>query len=101
MLPAIATGLSVVLGLSGQGAEALALLERTLGQPPPISLLENHGPESPRLDEVYLLAGRLEDAAHYAERALAFARAHHERGREAWSLRLLGEIVVRRAPPRL
>jgi len=98
MLPAIAPGLSVVLGLSGQGAEALALLERALGQPPPLSLLENRSPEMARLGEVYLRAGRLEEAAYYTERTLAFAHAHHDRGREAWSLQLLGAIVIRRDP---
>ena len=98
MLPAMAPGLSAVLGLSGQGTEALALLERALGQPPPLSLLENRSPEMARLGEVYLHAGRLEEAAYYTERTCAFAHAHHDRGREAWSLQLLGAIVIRRDP---
>ena len=33
-----------------------------------------------------------------AEHALAFARAHQERGSEAYALRLLGEIAARRDP---
>ena len=53
-------------------------------------------PEVPRIGEVYLRAGRVEEALHYTEQILSFARAHRERGREAWSLRLLGEIVARR-----
>ena len=43
------------------------------------------------LSEAYLLAGRLEEAHALAERALAFSRAHQERGHEAYALRLLGD----------
>jgi tetratricopeptide (TPR) repeat protein len=35
----------------------------------------------------------LEDASQFAERALTHARDHHERGNEAWALRLLGDIA--------
>jgi hypothetical protein len=34
-----------------------------------------------------------------AERALEFSHAHQERGQQAYALRLLGEIAVRRGPP--
>ena len=51
------------------------------------------------LGEAYLLAGRLEEAQALAERALALARAHQERGHQAYALRLLGEIAARREPP--
>ena len=40
----------------------------------------------------------LEDAHGLAEAALAHAREHEERGRQAWALRLLGEITARRTP---
>ena len=42
--------------------------------------------------ETYLLAGRAEEAADLAARALRDSREHNERGSEVWSLRLLGEI---------
>ena len=45
-----------------------------------------------------MLAGRLEEAQALAERALALARAHQERGHQAYALRLLGEIAARREP---
>ena len=51
------------------------------------------------LGEAYLLAGRLEDAASFAERALTLARERGERGHEAWALRLLGEIAATSDPP--
>ena len=51
------------------------------------------------VSEAYLLAGRMQKAAQLAGRALDLARAHKERGHEAWALRLLGEIAARQDPP--
>jgi tetratricopeptide (TPR) repeat protein len=51
------------------------------------------------LGEAQLLAGRLEDAHTVAKGALTLARAHQERGNEAYILHLLGEIAMRRDPP--
>ena len=45
-----------------------------------------------------MLADHLEEAQALAERVLAFARAHKERGHQAYALRLLGEIATRREP---
>src|SRR5262249_351014 len=50
------------------------------------------------LGEAQLLAGCLEEAYTIAEGALAHAHAHQERGHQAYALRLLGEIAVRREP---
>ena len=47
-----------------------------------------------------MLAGRLEEAHALAERALALAREHQERGHEAYALRLLGDIAAQREPLR-
>jgi tetratricopeptide (TPR) repeat protein len=49
--------------------------------------------------EVYLLAGRLEEASAHAAEALALARTHKEQGSEAWTLRLLGDIATHGEPP--
>jgi tetratricopeptide (TPR) repeat protein len=43
----------------------------------------------------YLLNGRATDALQAVRRALALAREHKERGHEAWSWRILGEIPLR------
>ena len=51
------------------------------------------------LSEAHLLAGRMDDAAELGGRALDLSRAHKERGFEAWTLRLLGEIYSHRDPP--
>jgi tetratricopeptide (TPR) repeat protein len=51
------------------------------------------------LGEVQLVAGHLEEAQTLAMQALTHARAHQERGHEAYALRLLGEIAAYREPP--
>ena len=51
------------------------------------------------LGEAYLLEGRLDDARERAQEAVSLARRHQERGHEAWSLRLLGDIASHRDPP--
>jgi DNA-binding SARP family transcriptional activator len=40
----------------------------------------------------HLLVGRVDVATTIANQALTLAREHHERGHEAWALRLLGEV---------
>jgi tetratricopeptide (TPR) repeat protein len=51
-----------------------------------------------RLSEAYLLAGREADARAAAQRALGLTCQHKERGHEAHTLRLLGEIAAREDP---
>jgi class 3 adenylate cyclase/tetratricopeptide (TPR) repeat protein len=51
------------------------------------------------MGEVYVLAGRTQEAAAFAERALTRSREHRQRGDEALALRLAGEIAWRRVPP--
>jgi tetratricopeptide (TPR) repeat protein len=51
------------------------------------------------LSEVYVLADRLDEAGEFAWRALTLTRERGQRGFEAWALRLVGEVVVRRGPP--
>jgi tetratricopeptide (TPR) repeat protein len=50
------------------------------------------------LGEAQMLAGHLEEAHVLAERALAIAREHQERGNKAYALRLLGQIAAQRDP---
>jgi len=42
--------------------------------------------------EAYLVLGRIAEAREQGEQAVALARAHQERGWEAWSLKLLGDV---------
>jgi tetratricopeptide (TPR) repeat protein len=50
------------------------------------------------LGEAQMLDGHLDEADRLATRAVEVARAHKERGHEAWAYRLLGEISVCREP---
>jgi tetratricopeptide (TPR) repeat protein len=43
----------------------------------------------------------MQEAVELAGRALDLARAHKERGHEAWALRLLGEVAAHQAPPEI
>ena len=53
----------------------------------------------PWLSEAALLANRIDQAIHLAERGLTLSRERKERGREAYALRFLGEIHMHREPP--
>ena len=52
-----------------------------------------------RLGEGCLLAGRMDEALHWAHETLALSNELKQRGTEACTLRLLGEIASRRDPP--
>ena len=94
---AVSSALGYVYALSGRSAEAIPLLEAAAERP--VSS-ENQGQSLRRiwLSEAYLLAGREADARTAAQRALGLARQHKERGHEAYTLRLLGEIASREDP---
>src|SRR5262249_44334777 len=88
--PWITASLGAAYALVGRLAEALPLLEQAVEQGTAIRLMAYHALWVAFLGEGYLLADRLEDAGAGAERALHHARAHKERGWEAYALRLLG-----------
>jgi tetratricopeptide (TPR) repeat protein len=95
---AVRSALGYAYALSGRSAEAIPLLEEAVERP--VSAASNEG-KSLRtiwLSEAYLLAGRGADARAAAQRALGLARQHKERGHEAYTLRLLGEIAAREDP---
>ena len=77
------------------------LLTQAMEQAPAMARVDLQALCRLSLGEAQLLAGRLEEAHVLAERALAHARAHQERGYQPYALRLLGEIAVRREPPEI
>jgi len=79
---------------AGRFAEAIPLLERAaeIG-----SMLAT--PILGFLGEAYLLAGRPNEASAVANRALELSRERGERGWQAWSLRLLGDVTAGRERP--
>jgi class 3 adenylate cyclase/tetratricopeptide (TPR) repeat protein len=95
LFPTVASALGMAYALSGRVAEALPLLEQAASQ-------GRKGAQAvwfARLSEAYLLAGRLEDALELAQRVLNLSRDYKQRGYQADTLRLLGEIAVRHKPP--
>jgi tetratricopeptide (TPR) repeat protein len=92
----VSSTLGYAYALSGRSAEAISLLEK--GAERPVILHEGQSLRTIWLSEAYLLAGRQADARAAAERVLGLARQHKERGYEAYTLRLLGEIAAREDP---
>jgi tetratricopeptide (TPR) repeat protein len=81
--------------LSGRVAEAVPLLEQAV---------DSHLYQSWNalcevyLSEAYFLAGRREEAMQLAERTLVHAAEQKLRGKQAWTLRLLGVLHARSQP---
>ena len=82
--------------LAGRTAEALPLLEEAVAHDRSIGFLHGHSLVLALLAHGYLRAGRLDDAARTAGDALTLARRLGERGWEAWTLWVLGELAVER-----
>jgi class 3 adenylate cyclase/tetratricopeptide (TPR) repeat protein len=99
--PRMAVALGAAYTLGGRIADAVSLLTQALEQTIATAMVVYQALCSLTLGEAQMLAGRLEEAHVHAERALAHARAYQERGHEAYALRLLGDIAVRREPPDL
>ena len=95
----MAAALGAAYTLAGRVADAVPLLTQAMEQTIATEMVGFQALCSLSLGEAQLLAGRLEEAHALAERALALARAHQERGNQAYALRLLGDIAARREPP--
>jgi tetratricopeptide (TPR) repeat protein len=94
----VSSALGYAYALSGRSAEAIPLLEEAVERPVIAGSNEGQSLRTIWLSEAYLLAGRMADARAAAQRALGLARRHKERGHEAYTLRLLGEIAAREDP---
>ena len=97
--PLVAAALGTVYTLAGRVADAEPLLTQAVAQATAVGRVDSQALCCLSLGEAYLLAGRLEEAHALAEEALALTRAHQERGNQAYTLRLLGDIAARREPP--
>src|SRR5262245_30477390 len=96
--PETAAALGCAYACAGRITDALPLLEEAEQRDAAMGTAGGHALRIGYLSEAYLLAGRMQEAAQLAGRALDLARVHKERGHEAWALRLLGEIAVHQAP---
>ena len=93
---AVSSALDYAYALSGRSTEAIPLLEEAVKRPVFLGATqEGQSLRTVWLSEAYLLGGREADARAAARRALDLARQHKERGNEAYTLRLLGEIAAR------
>jgi class 3 adenylate cyclase/tetratricopeptide (TPR) repeat protein len=97
--PEMAGALGAAYTLGGRVTDAVALLTQALEQLTATEAVVFQTLCRLSLGEAHLLAGRLEEAHALAERELALANEHQERGNEAYALRLLGEVTAQRAPP--
>ena len=98
-LPEMAAALGAAYTLGGRIADAVSLLTQAMEQTTATEIVFIQVLCRLSLGEAQMLAGRLEEAHALAERALALARTHQERGHQAYALRLLGDIAARREPP--
>jgi len=83
---------------SGRMAEGLVLLARAASHTEAIGFIYSHALVLGMLGAGHLLAGEILEGGRCAEAALDTARRYRQRGWEAWALRLLGEVAVRRDP---
>jgi tetratricopeptide (TPR) repeat protein len=97
--PWIAVALGTAYTLGGRLGDAVPLLTQAMEQSTAMDVVFLQAPCGLALGEAQMLTGRLGEAYTLAEGALALAREHHERGHQAYALRLLGEITMRRDPP--
>jgi class 3 adenylate cyclase/tetratricopeptide (TPR) repeat protein len=92
MLPFVTGTLgSAYLG-AGRAPDAVPLLEESVEAITTMQMLGLRSLSMTFLAEAYFLTGQAAKARDLAEQALALAREHRQRGREAWSLKLLGDI---------
>ena len=97
----MAPALGAAYNLSGRVVDAVPLLSQALEQTIATEMGGYQALCTLPLGEAHLLAGRLEEAHALAERALALAREHQERGNQAYALHLLGDIAAQREPPQV
>jgi tetratricopeptide (TPR) repeat protein len=97
--PKMATASGAAYTLAGRIVDAVSLLTQAMEQSAAMERVDDAALCSLSLGEAHLLAGRLEEAHALAERGLALARGHQERGHQAYALRLLGEIAAHCEPP--
>ena len=95
--PRSASTLGYAYALAGRVGEGISLLEQ---QRAAMDSLGSGGRKARllgALGHACLLDSRRDEAARFADEALALARDRGERGSEAWTLWLQGEIALRRA----
>ncbi len=96
MFSAASADVGRAYALSGRAAEAIPLLERAIDTAQRICFAFAHSHGLIYLGEARLALHDHDAAARCASEALDLTRRHHQRGTEAWALRLEGEIAAAR-----
>lgn len=96
--PIGASAMGTALVMADRAAEALPLLERAVSAAEAGGRIEGQSIRMGALANCYAHVGREAQAIQLGLRALALARKHHERGREARVLRILGELQLQKHP---
>jgi tetratricopeptide (TPR) repeat protein len=99
--PPMAAALGTAYTLGGRATAAVPLLKQALEQTMATEMIGWQALCYLSLGEAQMLAGRLEEAQTLGQETLTLARAHLERGNQAYALRLLGDIAARREPPEI
>ena len=97
LIPGVKGSLGYALAVSGRVSEGFSLLEEAIEAAEVSGRLVFHALLVNYAGEALLLADRLEDARAFAERAFALARRRGERGVEARTLCIKGDIALRSA----
>jgi tetratricopeptide (TPR) repeat protein len=95
----VGAGFGYAQVMSGDIANGLSLLETDVARLLATKWFGRKGVVSAWLGEAYMMAGRPVEAADAAQRGLALVRETHQRGYEAMTLRVLGEIAMRGSRP--
>ena len=90
---------SATRGDVGDIGNGLSLLETDVARLLATKWFGRKGVVSAWLGEAYMMAGRPADAVDAAQRGLALVRQKHQRGYEAMTLRLLGELAMHGSRP--
>jgi class 3 adenylate cyclase/tetratricopeptide (TPR) repeat protein len=99
VLPATLSYLGNAYALTGQHANAETVLLRAAREGAAMGYIPGQAHLLINQAEALRLAGQRQEALTSAEHALAAVRGRSERGYEAWTLRLLGEIAAQADPP--
>jgi tetratricopeptide (TPR) repeat protein len=95
-LPRVASTLGATYAAVDRLDEAMALLQEAVEQAAAIPLVSGRSLLMTALGDAHLRGRHFSEAEAYMSRALTLARAHGERGHEAWALKVSGELELRR-----
>jgi len=93
VFPLVASLLGAAYLHSGRLPEALSILKEALQAGASMKLMLFRPLLLGFMGEAYLLNGQLDEARQYVEGALALSQERKERGWEAWSLKLIGQLA--------